>query len=267
MPRRYSAATLTLHIHPCCSSADPAGAIIGVNNYIETRRLVSSATAVPFESIRRETVARFESIYQPAEMLTDLLAHQRLGRATTLSERMESVAYLAEALRHAPSVSALYVGYANGDFFLLRPLRDDPAAREPFAAPAATRFVVQSIEHDGAGALRGTLIFLDADPRIDGARRQIASIRARGWYGDATKTAARAVTTRTSRHASRHHLFPPHTPAVAGADLTPARSFRRVGAKIIVSSWVLFNDAGVALRGNPKLALTAGADPAPRLAW
>jgi HD superfamily phosphodiesterase len=215
-----------------------AGTIISVNNYIETRRLISSATAVLFESIRRETVARFESIYRPAEMLTDLLAQQRLGRATTLSERMEAVPYLAEALRHAPSVSALYVGYANGDFFLLRPLRDDPAAREPFAAPPATRFVVQSIEHDAAGGLRGSLIFLDAD-RAEIDRRAAAKYafdpRTRGWYGDATKTDAQVKTLPYIFYTTREvgitfaRRFDTGS-AVAGRRSDPARSFRRVAS-------------------------------------
>ena len=255
-----------------------AGTIISVNNYIETRRLISSATAVLFESIRRETVARFESIYRPAEMLTDLLAQQRLGRATTLSERMEAVPYLAEALRHAPSVSALYAGYANGDFFLLRPLRDDPAAREAFAAPPATRFVVQSIEHDAAGGLRGSLIFLDAD-RAEIDRRAAAKYafdpRTRGWYGDATKTDAQVKTLPYIFYTTREvgitfaRRFDTGS-AVAGADLTLRDLSAGLQAQEITpsSELVLFNDAGVALAyGKPeKLALTAAADVAPRLA-
>ncbi len=254
------------------------GTIIGVNNYIETRRLVSSTTAALFESIRRETVARFESIYQPAEMLTDLLAHQRLGRATTLSERMETVPYLAEALRRAPSVSALYAGYANGDFFLLRPLRDDPAAREPFTAPRGTRFVVQSIEHESAGALRGTLVFLDAD-RAEIDRRAAPGYafdpRTRGWYVDATKVDAQIKTLPYIFYTTREvgitfaRRFDTGS-AVAGADLTLRDLSAGLQAQEITPSTelVLFNDAGVALAyGKPeRLALMASGDQAPRLA-
>ena len=35
-----------------------------------------------------------------------------------------------------PSLSALYMGYGSGDFFLLRPLRDNAAVRAQFKAPA-----------------------------------------------------------------------------------------------------------------------------------
>ena len=128
------------------------------------------------------------AIYQPVELLIDLLARQRLAQATNLADRMDSVAYLADALEHSPSLSALYIGYGNGDFFLLRPLLDNAAVRAQFKAPAAAAYLVQSIERDRAGAARGTYVFLDKAQKVIERRDApdyLFDPRTRGWYQQA----------------------------------------------------------------------------------
>ena len=131
------------------------GGVIGWHNYIQNRDLIISASQELVQAIGGKTAAGFEAIYRPVDLLIDLLAYHRLRGATNLADRMESVSYLADALKHSPSLSALYVGYGNGDFFLLRPLRDSPAARAQFRAPADAAYLVQSIERDAGGAPRG----------------------------------------------------------------------------------------------------------------
>ena len=87
-----------------------AGGVIAWHNYSQNRELILSASQELAHATGAKTVAGFESIYQPAELLVDLLAHQRLSQAGNLAERMDSVGYLemrsSTALRCLRSTSA-----------------------------------------------------------------------------------------------------------------------------------------------------------------
>ena len=61
-----------------------------------------------------------------------------------------------------PSISALYVGSEDGDFFLVRSLFDREVAGAVLGAPPESALAVQSIERDGKGEARGTLLFYDS---------------------------------------------------------------------------------------------------------
>src|SRR5437763_16325030 len=78
------------------------GGVIAWRNYVENRQLIISASQEIVLAIGGKTAAAFTTIYQPVELLIDLLARQRLAQATHLADRMDSVAYLADALEHSP---------------------------------------------------------------------------------------------------------------------------------------------------------------------
>ena len=179
-----------LHIYVALLFALLITAVAGViawRNYVENRQLIVSASHELIQAIGGKTIAAFASIYQPVELMIDLLARHSLGQAANLTERMNSVSYLADALEHSTALSAIYVGYANGDFFLLRALRDDAALRAQFNAPAAAAYVVQSIERE-RGAARGAYVFLDQERRVL-ERRDVPDYvfdpRTRDWYREA----------------------------------------------------------------------------------
>src|SRR6185295_7156079 len=174
-----------------------AGGAIGWHNHIQNRELIISASHEIVQAIGGKTVAGFEAIYQPVELLIDMVAHQRLHQAQNLADRMESVGYLANALEHSPSVSALFIGYGSGDFFLLRPLRNNAAVRAQFKAPANAAYLVQSIERGAGASLRGVYVFLD-DTLITVERREVPDYvfdpRTRGWYQQALATSQQVKT-------------------------------------------------------------------------
>src|SRR5437763_16905733 len=78
------------------------GGVIAWRNYIEHRQLIISASQELVQAIGGKTTAAFASIDQPAKLLIDLLARQRLGQAANLADRMNNLAYLADALEHSP---------------------------------------------------------------------------------------------------------------------------------------------------------------------
>src|SRR5947207_11662886 len=65
------------------------GGVIAWRNYVENRQLLISASQELVQAIGAKTATAFASIEQPAEMLIDLLARQRLSQAANLAERME----------------------------------------------------------------------------------------------------------------------------------------------------------------------------------
>ena len=159
------------------------GAILGVHNYRQTSRLVLEATEEVFARTGREVVLALGRTVTPVQSLVDVLATQSLADARTQDERFRHVPALAEALRRNSAMTAIYVGYADGSFFLVRPA-SDPRIRAALRAPASAAFIVQSIEAGPDGGrtsfhfLRDDLTILGADTRPDSG----FDPRAREWY-------------------------------------------------------------------------------------
>lgn len=162
------------------------GGLIGWHGYRTSAELVQASASEQSSRIGRQVQEEFRNALEPAEMAIKLVRYHRITFSATLSERLASLDFLGEVLDGSPALSALYVGYANGDFLLLRRLN----AREQglTGAPPEARYLVQSIER-GPQA-RGRYIYLDA------AREVILTLdrpdyvqaydpRRRGWWQQA----------------------------------------------------------------------------------
>ena len=170
------------------------GAVIW-NNYTETTRLMLRTADERFERIADQTARRIQALATPVAITVDLLAWQRLTFATSLTERLGSLGYLHEAMTESEHVSALFVGYDDGDFFLLRRLPADSPLRAPLAAPDQARYLAQSVERDEAGAITATFLFLDADLNLlrrDAKPDYTFDPRTRPWY-QAARTDRKSV--------------------------------------------------------------------------
>lgn len=77
-----------------------------------------------------------------------LLIHDPLLGAATLEQRLLRLPVLAETLDANPVISAVYVGYADHDFLLLRKLKT-PRVRQALAAPEGAAWLLQSVEQTG----------------------------------------------------------------------------------------------------------------------
>ena len=129
-----------------------AGGAIGWYNYAQNRSLTIAAADNLFRAMAREMRAELDAIRNPAQLLIDLLARERIGAATSFDERMGSVTLLTAALKHEPALL--------GDLRRLRQRRFLPA-------PAVDRHAAR--EH----ALRPT-----QGSRVPGAEHRTP---ARGW--------------------------------------------------------------------------------------
>ena len=86
-------------------------------------------------------------------------SRSELAGARTYAERLRGVGELSEALSDHPWLIAAYVGYPDGGFLLLRRVPRQPSAFG--AIPAATSFILQSIDRSGGGS-HGHYTFYDA---------------------------------------------------------------------------------------------------------
>ncbi|HRY15420.1 MAG TPA: HD domain-containing phosphohydrolase [Candidatus Competibacteraceae bacterium] len=179
---------LPLHIHIATlfiSLILALGGAVIWNNYVETTRLMLHTADERFERIADRTGQQLHNLFVPVAMTVDLLAWQQLATATALEERLNSLSYLREALATAKHLSALFIGYNDGDFFLLRTLPVNSPLRPVFDVPEPARYLAQSVERDDAGAVTGTFLFYDAHLNLlrrDDRPDYVFDPRDRPWY-------------------------------------------------------------------------------------
>ncbi|MGB4945671.1 MAG: HD domain-containing phosphohydrolase [Candidatus Competibacter denitrificans] len=138
------------------------GATIIWNSFTKTTQLILHAADERFERMAEQTGRQLQMLVTPVATTVDLLAWQRLTADNTLIERLDHLGYLSEALSQSTHLDALYIGYDDGDFFLLRALPPNSPLRDALAAPNAARYLVQSMERNGTEAATGAFLYFDA---------------------------------------------------------------------------------------------------------
>jgi HD-GYP domain-containing protein (c-di-GMP phosphodiesterase class II) len=160
------------------------GVCIGLYNYVESTQLLLRTGNVLFDRAGQETRLTLTNLFAPTQMLVNILSQQPVTRSANLAQRLDSLPYMIEALNQHPSLSTLYIGYRNGDFFMVRPLRTD-RQRADWAAPAAARYMVQHVDRHDPEAPAGIYLFLDSSARLIERREQAQyrfDPRVRPWY-------------------------------------------------------------------------------------
>jgi HD-GYP domain-containing protein (c-di-GMP phosphodiesterase class II) len=129
---------------------------------------------------------------EPAQATLRLLASDPLANARNLDERLTRLRTLSDVLVNNPLASAIYMGYDDGSFFLVRPL-DTPEMRQRFDAPPKSNFLVQSLQARANGPALGEFLFFSANRQLIERRSQPDyrfDPRARPWYQTASVTSA-----------------------------------------------------------------------------
>ncbi|WP_248594636.1 hypothetical protein [Candidatus Accumulibacter contiguus] len=150
------------------------GGVLGGIGYQLSSNLLEESAADLTARISRAALLEMRRIIEPAEVAARLLSLQRVTRATSLRERLDSLEFIRQALDSSPALSSLYIGYENGDFFLLGRIGHGSVS-EAARAPAGASYVVQSIEQLG-GAAAGS-IHLSRFGTADSARRRPSGLR------------------------------------------------------------------------------------------
>ncbi|HEY7601522.1 MAG TPA: anti-sigma factor antagonist [Methylomirabilota bacterium] len=159
-------------------------AIVGYG-YRAASSLLLSAGDEEFRRVADHTAGQIRNLLSPARLLVSLLTRHRLTRTDTLAARLDAVPFLTAALARHPEISAVYVGFGNGDFFLVRSL--GPAVRRSVDAPSDAAFLAQSVAASDRPA-PGRYLFLDPQLRVirnDPKPDYRFDPRTRGWYQQA----------------------------------------------------------------------------------
>ncbi|MDG9757213.1 HAMP domain-containing protein [Pseudomonas sediminis] len=126
------------------------GVVLGLFNYQQTSRLIFSSSSTLFERIQYDVQKDLDSTYRPIRHLLSLLALHPATQADTLDERLEMLPLFVQALRDNPKLASIHLGYEDGDFFMVRPLRSE-MLKQRFDAPDKAAYQVWAIDRSSVG--------------------------------------------------------------------------------------------------------------------
>ncbi len=158
------------------------GSFIGWFNYSGTRRILLTTTLEIIQRSGKNTISELQRIYDPVEGFVKILAHHPITKAGTTKERLEYINFLEAGLSNNIGMSATYIGYSDGSFFLMRILEKN--YKTNFEVPEGSKYLVQAVEVTPKDKI-SIFIFYDKD------LHQISSFtpenyeydpRTRDWY-------------------------------------------------------------------------------------
>ena len=244
------------------------GLIISWQNYKKTSAIIISSGNQVFDQLNRELLRDLQATRNAVTQTIDLLALSPLIYADSLPERLQELPLLSTALRNEAQMSAIEIGYPNGDYFIVRPVNSD-TVKDQFNAPEQAAFIVDQIDSDSSGTGRLLRLFFNRE------LQEISRIspdeihydpRSRPWYQLAMQN-TRPVITRPylfyffRKVGATFSVAAPQTGVVVAADITLDQLSRNIARYSVTPSTeiVLFGADGSALAyQDPKrLIMTA----------
>ena len=128
----------------CCLSGLIFAFAIGIWQFQNMGQIILDEANSNYSDTGRYLASAVQAIYTPAKNQTEILAESMPVPGTTIDARLRHTAYLAKTLSSIPSAKALFVGYASGEFFLLRKHQENDTINDDFVAPAGTEWLVYS---------------------------------------------------------------------------------------------------------------------------
>ncbi|KJC53774.1 hypothetical protein UB31_07150 [Bradyrhizobium sp. LTSP849] len=118
------------------------GTAVTVTNYFETRRTALKVAAETFRSTINRINEQRLAFFTPAYLLTNVLRNMPSLQSSAGSKDAVRQLILS-SLKVNPQISAIYVGYENGNFFHALSFSDsEKAFLEELQAPPLTRFAI-----------------------------------------------------------------------------------------------------------------------------
>lgn len=164
-----------------------SGVALGLFNYHQTTQVILSSSKQLFTQMRENVESDLERTYQPIRHLLSLLALQERNQSADRYQRMDLLPAFAQALRDNPKLTSIYLGYEDGDFFMVRAL-DNPRLRDIFDAPDKAAFQVWSIDREGSARAISESQYFDQDLQPISRRQNLRETydpRTRPWYQSA----------------------------------------------------------------------------------
>ncbi len=125
--------------------------LFGITNtwftYRQTSQLLLADTQSYFNQIRQELTYNYRTVREKAAQTVHILAHTGITQTTTLEQRLEHLPAFYSALRGEDKITAIQVGYENGDYFIVR-MSNNSFLKEQFNAPQGGVLMVDNITAD-----------------------------------------------------------------------------------------------------------------------
>jgi hypothetical protein len=240
------------------------GVVLGVFNYRQTTQIILSSSEKLFNRIEQDVRLDLQATYVPIRHLLSLLADNPATEASALEQRLALLRPFSQSLKDNPNLASLYLGYSNGDFFMVRPLRI-PAVKALTNAPDTAAYQVWSIEHPaGGGKARSQSLFFDQNLALidrQDTPDETFDPRTRAWFSSARSNEDQ-ITTEPYVFFSTHDVGTTlarrsGANAVMGADLTLAELSATLAKHVVTphTEIVLFDGEGnaVAYPDNSRL--------------
>ncbi len=203
------------------------GVVLGLFNYRQTSQIILSSSDELFGRISEAVETDLRHTYQPIHHLLNLLALSGADQRQDGFDRLDLLLRpLTRALQDNPKLASLYLGYDDGDFFMVRPLRNE-RLKQVFNAPPGAAYQVWSIERDNLSRARSFTFFFDAALNEIVRRQELKERydpRGRPWYYRALEQDGSITTAPyvffSSGAVGTTLARPSGSDAVIGADLT-----------------------------------------------
>ena len=167
-----------------------SGVVLGYFNYQQTSKIILSSSDQLFTQMRKEVQASLRNTYQPIRNMINLLARNEQLSGRDRHERMVMLPIFSQALRDNPKLASIYVGYGDGSFFMVRPLRSEKL-RQIFFAPDNAAYQVWSIDRISEQRLDSEYLFFDKQLQPISRRQNLKETydpRTRPWYNGALQS-------------------------------------------------------------------------------
>ncbi|MGF6113603.1 HD domain-containing phosphohydrolase [Pseudomonas frederiksbergensis] len=232
------------------------GVVLGIFNYRQTTQIILSSSEKLFNRIEQDVRLDLQATYEPIRHLLSLLAETPATQAPNLEQRLALLKPFSQSLKDNPNLASLYLGYANGDFFMVRPLRTE-ALKAQLKAPDTAAYQVWSIEHPASGnPVASQSLFYDQALNLISRQDtpdETYDPRTRAWFTNAHAQADQ-ITTEPYVFFSTHNVGTTLARrsgdgAVMGADLTLAELSATLAKHVVTPSTeiVLFDAEGNAI--------------------
>ncbi len=120
------------------------GSLIGWFNYLGSKQILLASASDVVKRSGNSTVLELLRVYDPVEGFVNTLSFHPIIEAKTTQERLTYLSFLRSGLETGAAMSAVYIGYEDGSFFLLRLI--SPTYKPSFAIPEGSKYLVQTIE-------------------------------------------------------------------------------------------------------------------------
>ena len=152
--------------------------------YQKNHELIREGSTVLYEKVMQKAYMDMKAKYDMAANSVEIMAEGNIANAENLHQRLKYLPVISKILKANDAVSGFEVGYATGDFFIIRSIFNE-YMREQFKAPDSTIFMVDNIINISANNKQGIRIYYDKHLN-EISRKTLKDLtydpRVRPWY-------------------------------------------------------------------------------------